>query len=635
MLLVCAVACHTRGAALGKLLEHEGIEAVVPVWRSDVWGDGLREAGQKEFVGSVMDAGIRYDVDTEEFTALAEDLAGRVQKYVDEYGAEKVAVWHLGFSEMLQIVQDASIHEILGDVRWFGSGPNTKEINLINDAIGKEFLTGVQFTMIHAAPSKGPVADRVFKHVEGELRREPNSYSHAAYDAVWIAGLAISEIQDTDALKIREILPDIAAEYSGALGSITFNEAGDGSSIDYDVWSVRDGMWNQIGRYSQADDAVELAGSAPGISGEITIGRLADEDSTSSHYAENVEATELALVEFNRHLDEIGEGWSLVMKGADYDPSTALVEIKKFDSEGIKIIIGPENSAAVKEVKEYVDSNGMVILNCCSTAPELAVKDGIFRLVTDDTKQGAALAGILEHEGIEAIVPVWRGDVWGDGLIESLQAEYVELGVMDDGIRYDADASEFAGHAEELASRVQEYADLYGAEKTAVMYAGFGEIADFVRAAASHEILGDVRWFGSDASTKEVSIINEPALAEFSQKILFTAIQVGTQKNPTRELVERHVMDVLGRSPSTYASSAYDAVWIAGLAISEARSSDAAAVRDVIPLVAEMYSGAIGSTKLNEAGDLEQANYDIWGVRDGQWVLLGRYVHTGDVIGLG
>ena len=49
---------------------------------------------------------------------------------------------------------------------------------------------------------------------------------------------------------------------------------------------------------------------------------------------------------------------------------------------------------------------------------------------------------------------------------------------------------------------------------------------------------------------------------------------------------------------------------------------DVSTIKAIFSEIAENYSGAIGSTKLNEAGDLAQADYEVWGIRGGEWVLL-------------
>ena len=75
-------------------MQHEGIEVLVPVWRGDTWGDGLGDAATGSFRdrGGIVGEGIRYNPESPEFSASTSLLAEKVQEYVDEYGADKVAV---------------------------------------------------------------------------------------------------------------------------------------------------------------------------------------------------------------------------------------------------------------------------------------------------------------------------------------------------------------------------------------------------------------------------------------------------------------------------------------------------------------------------------------------------------------
>jgi len=66
----------------------------------------------------------------------------------------------------------------------------------------------------------------------------------------------------------------------------------------------------------------------------------------------------------------------------------------------------------------------------------------------------------------------------------------------------------------------------------------------------------------------------------------------------------------------------------------ETQSTDVSIIKAKIPEIAENYSGAIGSTKLNDAGDLAQADYEIWGIRGGEWILLGKYSQSDDSVTL-
>ena len=373
--------------------------------------------------------------------------------------------------------------------------------------------------------------------------------------------------------------------------------------------------------------------------GEVNIGLILPlSGDLATHGEENWEGSKLGVVDFNKHLEEIDAGWTLKMTSEDSatSPVIALEKLSALNAKGIGIVVGPETSSNIRNIKGYSDSNNMLLVSCCSSAPALAIpNDSVYRLVPDDSNQGTALSKLIQHEGIQVLVPVWRGDTWGDGLSDATTSSFVERGgITDEGIRYNPESPEFSASTSLLAEKIRGYVDEYGEDKVAVVFLGFAEILQFTQSASQHEVLDDVRWFGPGANTKEHKLIEDPIGLEFSTNIQFTTVQVAASKNPTYERVQAHLTETLGRTPNTFVHSSYDAVWIIGLAMLETQSSDVSAIKAAIPGIAENYSGAIGPTKLNEAGDLAQADYEVWGIRDGDWVLLGKYSQSTDSISL-
>jgi len=376
-----------------------------------------------------------------------------------------------------------------------------------------------------------------------------------------------------------------------------------------------------------------------GLSGEVRIGLILPlTGDLATHGEENWEGSKFGVVDFNKHLEEIGAPWHLKMISEDSatNPVIALEKLTALNAKGIGVVVGPETSSNIRNIKGYSDSNNMLLVSCCSSAPALAIpNDSVFRLVPDDSNQGTALGKLLQHEEIKVLLPVWRGDTWGDGLKEAASNSFTERGgQVDEGIRYNPESPEFSASTSLLAEKVQGYIDEYGKENVGVLFLGFAEILQFTQSAAEHEVLDDVRWFGPGANTKEHKLIDDPIGLEFSTNVQFTTVQVAASKNPTYERVQSHLTETLGKTPNTFVHSSYDAVWIIGLAMLETQSSDVSIIKEAIPRIAESYSGAIGSTKLNAAGDLAQANYEVWGIRGGEWVRLGQYTHSDDSISL-
>ena len=630
-----------QGTATAKLMVDAGIEVVVPVWRDDAWGTGLHEAATESFTGrgGTADDGLSYNPEAAEFSAEASLLADAVQGYVDEYGADKVAVLYIGFGEVVAFMQSASSYDILHEVQWFGSDANTKDPSIVEDRIGLQFATDTSFTTVQVASGKNEKSARVDDSLLESLGRVPSTYASSSYDAVWLVGLSIEAAQSTEVADVAAVIPDVAASHSGALGSIALNAAGDLAQTNYDVWKIVDAEWTLLGIYYSATDTVELEVAESAIEGAVAVGSLLPlTGDLAKHGEENYAASLLAVDDFNQYLEEKGAGWYLdiISEDSETRPTVALEKLQALHAKGVKIVLGPETSSNLRNIKGYADSNQMLLVSCCSTSPSLAIEgDTTFRMSPDDSNQGTATAKLLIDAGIEVVVPVWRDDAWGTGLHEAATESFTGRGgTADDGLSYNPEAAEFSAEASLLADAVQGYVDEYGADKVAVLYIGFGEVVAFMQSASSYDILHDVLWFGSDGNAGDPSIVEDRIGLQFATDTSFTTVQVASGKNEKSAHVDDSLLESLGRVPSTYASSSYDSVWLVGLAIETAQSTEVADVVEAIPGVAASHTGALGSIALNAAGDLAQTNYDVWKIVDAQWNQVGIYYSATDTVEL-
>ena len=215
--------------------------------------------------------------------------------------------------------------------------------------------------------------------------------------------------------------------------------------------------------YVIGDSDTEVSESTE-LSGVINIGLILPlSGDLATHGLENLEGSKFGVVEFNKHLEEIGAPWTLKMTSEDSatSPVIALEKLTTLNAKGIKIIVGPETSSNIRNMKGYADSNNMLLVSCCSSAPALAIpNDSVYRLVPDDSNQGTALSKLIQHEGIQVLVPVWRGDTWGDGLSDATTSSFVQRGgTIDEGVRYNPESPEFSASTSLLAAIVQGYVD--------------------------------------------------------------------------------------------------------------------------------------------------------------------------------
>lgn len=355
------------------------------------------------------------------------------------------------------------------------------------------------------------------------------------------------------------------------------------------------------------------AGSAesetPGLPATVAVGQLVPLSGDAAQDGRNVAlAVEFAASEFNARP---GAEWALeiVTEDTATDPATSVQKAAEMREAGIGALIGPITSADLGAVLADPDSAGMVMISCCSSAPSLAVADGAFRMTPDDSREALALSALIAGEGVGAVVPVWRGDLWGDGFKEPTMAALESAGVrVEPGFRYDPADKQFERLVDDLAGALSS-----AGPGAAVVVFGFDEVDSLVDLAAARGGLDSGRWFGTGVNTQDGPLLDDPARREFLSAVQFSTIHVKADQNPAQQRLQRHLSSEAGLDNAhVFLSGAYDSVWLLGLAIEEAQSSEPAAVREALPRVAGSYEGAMGPIRFNAAGDVDSSDYEYW-----------------------
>lgn len=348
-------------------------------------------------------------------------------------------------------------------------------------------------------------------------------------------------------------------------------------------------------------------------------------------------ATLLAVDDFNARLEEDGAQWRMRMVTEDTEtsPVAALEKLSSLHARGITLVVGPETSASLRNIKGYADSADMLLLSCCSAAPALAIPgDSVYRLIPDERAQARIISALAGELGAEVIVPVYRGDAWGDGLVGGIRAHFASAGgAVEEGIRYNPEQSEFSASVSLLAESVSRLSAERGPGGVAVVLASFAEALPIMQTAAEYDSLRAVRWLGTDGNALDEGVASDRIAGAFARDVGFAAALVAISDSPAAERVAAELGPELGGPPIVYAHMGYDTVWLVGLSVIEAGTADAGAVKAALPGVADAYVGAMGDIRLNEAGDLADADYEVWrvvvggggGEEGAGWAPAGSY----------
>jgi branched-chain amino acid transport system substrate-binding protein len=378
-----------------------------------------------------------------------------------------------------------------------------------------------------------------------------------------------------------------------------------------------------------------MAGST--LEGIIEIGALLPVTGDASAHGDDIRITvALAEEDFNKYLEENGIDWRLKVVAEDTasNPVIALDKIAVLHARDISAIAGTYSSSELRNVKGYAENNNMLLISYGSTAPSLALAgDNVYRFVPDETIQAPAIAKYFESAGITNLVPIYRGDAWGDGLIDAIRSEFTAIGgVMDEGVRYNPEAIEFATEVSLLDDTVEEHISEVGAEKVAVVVVTFSEITPIAQSASQYDSLSQVLWFSTDTVVNDDQLKDDRIAQEFFNETGLVITAYALSSNPISDSINERAVAISGKIPNTYALSAYDVVWGFGLAILETGETDADSIKAALPAVLENYSGAVGSIVLNEAGDMAEASYNIYDVKEPDWTLIGSYDSTTDML---
>ncbi|RCV65114.1 branched-chain amino acid transport system substrate-binding protein [Methanophagales archaeon] len=364
---------------------------------------------------------------------------------------------------------------------------------------------------------------------------------------------------------------------------------------------------------------------------EIVIGALLALTGEGSSLGEASKvALEIAVEDTNEYLASIGSEMRmrLIIEDTRTDPAVALEKLQNLSLEGVKVVIGPAASAEIEAVKAYADENDILLISHASTAPSLAIPgDNVFRFCTDDTYQAAAIANRMWDDGVRVLVPMWRGDVWGDDLTNATNKSFKALdGTMVDGVRYNVSTVNFSTAVDALNSTVAEAIALYG-DVVAVHLIAFEEVVPIFIEAQNLFNFSNVRWYGCDATALNKELVQNDQAARFAVRTGFECPIAGCDLADETRPVMMQIKEKLGRTPEAYAIVAYDALWVITYAYqATGETDDIEVLKSAVENATGDYYGSEDWSVFNKAGDMKYGNYDFWVVVEAEGAFMWKRV---------
>ena len=341
----------------------------------------------------------------------------------------------------------------------------------------------------------------------------------------------------------------------------------------------------------------ESGGGDSGSDDPIVIGTISPNTGSLAAYGTGIiTGVELAVEEINAAGGILGRQVEVITTDDQGDPTECLNAFNSLVAEGVGLIIGSATSGCTSAITEAANEEEICLLAPTATADSVTTEDDyIFRACYADSFQGAIAAAYAKKAGYTKVGVVYcAADVYSKGLYDSFSAACEGYGV------------EVAAVESTASLDVQDYTNQFAAMANAGMelvYAPFyyDVVGPYVipqaRAAGYTGII-----MGADGYDTTPDYVVEGAdLSAFNNVYWTNHYYPGD----TSEIVQSFVTayeDKFGSTPSAFAATGYDCMYMYKAAIEAAGSTESSAVRDALADTSAVYECVSGTFSLDETG---------------------------------
>ena len=347
---------------------------------------------------------------------------------------------------------------------------------------------------------------------------------------------------------------------------------------------------------------------------------------------------EIMAPDYNEYAELMGYDveFEYLIDDATGQAAVHLEKVQGFKSMDISVFIGGGWSSQAQAALSYCNDNDMLMWSTSSTSPLLAIADdNLLRMCPTDLVQAPAIAAMIKSMGVEAVVLIYRGDAWADGIVNYFEPAFVDDGgVILEKIRYAGESTEFSNYLQTAENIVADAIAEYGEDKVGVELIAFAEFVTMITQAEDFETIYGLKWFGSDGTVLSQQAIDDaPSQSEHLR--IYSTYAAPAESEVFTNLYDRYFA-LVNQPFGYYSACSYDVGWILTSTILESQSVNAL---DLIPLqapAAYKQWGSSGWNRLNEDGDRYASNYQIWGYGDlgegVQNVVYGMYDSTAEIV---
>ncbi|MGD9782634.1 MAG: penicillin-binding protein activator [Kiritimatiellia bacterium] len=235
---------------LARRIAGDGIVRLAVLKRSDMYGDGMRDAFWDEYanLGGTVFYSEYYPRATELFGEVMSNFNETVAAEIAASGAESLGVLIVAFDEGVRLLEAAGAFPALTSVRWYGTEGMAGNAALLANPAARETARLTRFVCSQPAAYTNAKYAEVADWIQAQVGHPPRTFAVLAYDALRLAALALQQTGGTGTVaEVRQAIRDQAAATAGASGPIVFNAADDRDGGEYEFLKVSDAEgWVEI-----------------------------------------------------------------------------------------------------------------------------------------------------------------------------------------------------------------------------------------------------------------------------------------------------------------------------------------------------------------------------------------------------
>ena len=309
--------------------------------------------------------------------------------------------------------------------------------------------------------------------------------------------------------------------------------------------------------------------------------------------------------------------FDFITRDNEGEAATALDNVEYFRGQGIDLIVELGDESQAQTVISYVNDNEMLLVSSASSETTLSIpNDRLFRVAVNDLDQATILSEMWKSWGVETVVIMHRGNMWGDGFKDDFSAALTDLGINVLGyVRYDPNNPDVSSYVSYVNNIVIGSLSTYTNSEIGLQLISKSEVAAIQDKASQYPFLQSIIWMSTGDGGRSQAVLDE--VGEYaSQTRHFSPVLAINEDHSywgdfTGQFSEIHAVD-----PDWNQALMYDALSLLSYCVADTGSSNPGVIADALIPYSSTFTGLTGALRLDVNGDRLPLLLDVWGYHE-------------------